>query len=111
MEKNLVNGTIFEATLDIFGGTLNKPVYLGEANITGKVVSDYYDVNRKHWIKFLVLGSDSSNYEVGKNYRKQGKNLYKRLIVTSQPDKYEILKDVKNSYKATCGIEVRRNHG
>jgi len=87
---NLVIDTEFKAEFPVFTGSFRKAKLSGYAKVTGKIVDENYSGSTSlHWFKFLVIESDSTDYEVGKTYRKRGKNMYPNIKEAKYGSNYE----------------------
>ena len=67
-----------------------------------------YDSNNKHWIYFEVLESDDrAQYQIGKQYKKQGKNFYDQVTEFTYPENYEEVAELKSYRKMAHGLVPR----
>lgn len=103
---NAVNGTKFTASFPVFSGNFKSAKFDHMATVSGVVtIQDCYSHdNFKHWIYFIVTKSDSPDYVVGKQYKKQGKNFYGKITKCEYPSDYCLQAGAKDSYKTAIGI-------
>lgn len=106
---NAVTGTKFVANFPIFEGNYPRTKYVGDANIEGIItLQDVYSKdNNKHWIYFKCTKSNSDKYVVGKQYKKQGKNFYPKIVSFEYPENYEQVSKQKDEYKKAIGINTK----
>ena len=106
---NAVSGTIFSAKFPIFTGSRFSPKFLKDVTVKARITKDsVYDSNNKHWIYFEVLESDDqAQYEIGKQYKKQGKNFYDQVTEFTYPENYEEVAELKSYRKMAHGLMPR----
>jgi hypothetical protein len=88
---NAVKGTTFVADFPVFTKT-RKGKYIKDVRVSGVVTIDtcYASNDNKHWIYYeCTKTSDSEYYNVGVQYRKQGKNFYPAIVQYEYPENYE----------------------
>lgn len=106
---NAVSGTIFSAKLPIFTGSRFSPKFLKDVTVKARITKDsVYDLNNKHWIYFEVIESDDqAQYQIGKQYKKQGKNFYDQVTEFTYPENYEQVAELKSYRKMAHGLVPR----
>ena len=98
---NLVKGTVFSANFDIFGSynpRTRKAKYLGSVLVKAKIINESYGLTTaQHTFTFEVLeSSDKSEFQIGKKYKKKGRNIYPCLSeIHEQPANYDELANEK----------------
>ena len=97
---NLVIGTVFEFSENVFGGSFSRPKFLGERNIIGEVIKESYGAQRgQHTFTIKVIsatGLDSDEVLGRGKIRRKGRNVYKGMVkIISQPENKELLEAEK----------------
>ena len=104
---NIVTGTVLAVNEPIFTNSFRRATLVGHREFIAKVVSDDYGAANKHWFSIEILENcKNSNLEIGKKYRRQGKNLYNNSEILSQPEdvaeKTEIKAAIKRVNETVC---------
>jgi hypothetical protein len=103
---NAVKGTKFTATFPVFSPGRSGS-YIKDVKISGVITIDtcYSSDNNKHWIYFTCSASDDlAFYQIGKQYKKQGKNFYSRIEGYIYPDNYAQAAQTKLQAKQVLGL-------
>lgn len=109
---NLLTGTVFIAELPIFYGCFKKPKFSHKVKVNAEIIKESYgEKTGQHTFTFLVKeSSDITKFEVGKKYKKKGRNLYPNLIeIISQPENEAFLSEEKKIRKAKAKAKAKAN--
>jgi hypothetical protein len=108
--NNLVVGSRFRATFPVFVGKYPRARHSHDVDVVGVVTSESYGREKgQHTFTFRVLeSSDPETFEVGKEYRKKGRNLYPAVWRVEQPADYEQKAAEKAARAATQSAKARK---